>query len=251
MNPIAAGRGQGRGRHILVLVAALLAALLTARLGVWQLDRARQKTALQQAMEARAAMAPLSTADLARDEQGTTDQLYRDIVVEGRWLTGHTVYLDNRPMDGRAGFYVLSPLQLADGSAVVVQRGWVPRDVHDRSAVPDVPTPAGHVAVKARIAPPPTRLYDFGGADEGRIRQNLDLASYGREIGVTLRPLSLQQRPTLDAVGDGLKRDWPLPAVDVHKHHGYAFQWFALCALITGLYVWFQLVQPHRRRRRA
>jgi surfeit locus 1 family protein len=39
-----------------------------------------------------------------------------------------------------------------------------------------------------------------------------------------------------------------LPAVDVHKHYGYAVQWFSLTALITGLYVWFQLLRPRRRR---
>jgi surfeit locus 1 family protein len=49
--------------------------------------------------------------------------------------------------------------------------------------------------------------------------------------------------------GDGLLRQWPHPAVDVHKHYGYAFQWFALCALMAGLYVWFQLIRPWLRRR--
>jgi surfeit locus 1 family protein len=38
--------------------------------------------------------------------------------------------------------------------------------------------------------------------------------------------------------------------LDVAKHHGYAFQWFALCALIGLLYVWFQLIAPLRARRR-
>ena len=46
---------------------------------------------------------------------------------------------------------------------------------------------------------------------------------------------------------DGLLRQWPAVAIDVGKHHGYAFQWFALCALITGLYVWFQLLRPRLR----
>jgi surfeit locus 1 family protein len=45
---------------------------------------------------------------------------------------------------------------------------------------------------------------------------------------------------------DGLLRQWPEPAADVQKHYGYAFQWFALCALILGLYVWFQIVRPRR-----
>ena len=46
---------------------------------------------------------------------------------------------------------------------------------------------------------------------------------------------------------DGLLRQWPLPAADVHKHYGYAFQWFAMATLIVGLYVWFQLIHPRRR----
>jgi surfeit locus 1 family protein len=50
--------------------------------------------------------------------------------------------------------------------------------------------------------------------------------------------------------GDGLLRQWLAPAVDVSKHHGYAFQWFALCALIVGLTAWFQIIRPQRLARR-
>jgi surfeit locus 1 family protein len=49
---------------------------------------------------------------------------------------------------------------------------------------------------------------------------------------------------------DQLVRNWPAPATGVAKHHGYAFQWFALSALVVILYVWFQLVQPRQRSRR-
>jgi surfeit locus 1 family protein len=119
--------------------------------------------------------------------------------------------------------------------------------------VPAVPTPAGPVEVLAHVAPPPGRLFDFAGeAAPGPIRQNLDIDVFGTELGMPLRPLSLVQ---LDgspaAAGDGLRRDWPAPAVDLQKHLGYAFQWFALCALMAGLYVWFQLVRPRFPRRGA
>jgi surfeit locus 1 family protein len=100
--------------------------------------------------------------------------------------------------------------------------------------------------VRGLIAPPPARLFDFAGGVAGTIRQNLDLAAFAGEFGVTLRPLSVQQ---LDEPADGLSRHWPAPAVDIHKHYGYAFQWFAMCALMAGLYVWFQLLRPRLRRR--
>ncbi|MES1163417.1 MAG: SURF1 family protein, partial [Rhizobacter sp.] len=64
----------------------------------------------------------------------------------------------------------------------------------------------------------------------------------------TLAPLSVQASDSPATAGDGLLREWPRPAVDVQKHYGYAFQWFALCALMAGLYVWFQLVRPRLRR---
>jgi len=47
---------------------------------------------------------------------------------------------------------------------------------------------------------------------------------------------------------DGLQRDWPRITADVHKHHGYAFQWFGLCTLAGVLYVWFQFISPRRKR---
>jgi surfeit locus 1 family protein len=130
---------------------------------------------------------------------------------------------------------------------VIVQRGWAPRDFIDRSRLPDVPTPAGTVEVLGRIAPPPARLYEFAGAASGPIRQNLVLGDFASETGLVLLPLSVLQADAPATAGDGLLRQWPRPAVDVHKHHGYAFQWFALAALMTGLYVWFQLVRPRLR----
>ncbi len=235
-----------RHRGWIVLAAAVVAAALTARLGVWQLDRAQQKIALQQAIDARGTQPPLVADALARSADEAAAQHHRRIRLAGQWRHAHSVWLDNRQMDGRPGFHLVTPLQLADGTAVLVQRGWAPRDALDRTRLPAVPTPAGDVEIAGRIAPPPARLYDFGAAESGRIRQNLDLDAFARETGLVLRPMSVLQLD--DGVDDGLQRRWPQGAVDVHKHYGYAFQWFALCALITGLYVWFRIVQPRRRR---
>lgn len=237
-----------RGRGILVLVAAVLAAAITARLGVWQLSRAAEKESMQASLDTRGAAPPLAVAELARSATEAASQHHRRITLQGHWVGGRTVYLDNRPMEGRAGFYVVTPLVLADGDAVLVQRGWVPRDAADRSRVPAVATPEGVVRVEGRIAPPPSRLFELGTESQGAIRQNLDLDAFARETGLRLRPLSVQQTDGAGAPADGLLRRWYAPAVDVHKHYGYAFQWFALASLITGLYVWFQLVRPRLRR---
>lgn len=229
----------------LVLIAAVLGVVLTARLGVWQLDRATQKEHLQATIDARRDLPVLSAATLAREPAAATEQHHRNARLTGTWLAQATVFLDNRQMNGRPGFFVVTPLRLDDGTAVLVQRGWLPRDARDRTHLPTLQTPSGAVTVEGRVAPPPSRLHEFETQASGPIRQNLDLDSFARETGLLLRPVSLQQAG--DKAADGLQRDWPRPLAEVHKHYGYAFQWFALATLITGLYVWFQLLRPRRR----
>jgi len=234
-----------KGRSLVVLAAAVLVAALTARLGFWQLDRAAQKVALQRSIIERTRLPVLPASALAADAAGAAAQEHRRIALEGQWVPQGTVFLDNRQMDQRVGFFVVTPLKLPDGSAVPVQRGWVPRDAMDRTRLPPVPTPTGSVALVGRIATHPARLFEFEASTSGAIRQNLELVPYAIEIGLKLRPVVLLQESAAD---DGLQRDWPLPAIDVSHHYGYAFQWFALCALVVGLYLWFQILRPRRRR---
>ena len=241
-----------RQRRWLLTLAALAMALLTARLGLWQLDRAAQKLAVQAAIEERALLPAIDqVGQLAATVEAAPAQHHRRAQLNGRWSPSHTIYLDNRQMKSRQGFFVVTPLLLADGSAVLVQRGWLARDFQDRGHVADVPTPSGEVTVSGRIAAGPAKLYEFNAGEAGRIRQNLDLESFARESGLKLRPLSLLLTDSPATVGDGLQRDWPAPSAGLAKNRGYAAQWFALSALIVALYVWFQLVQPYRRRRNA
>jgi len=229
-------------RRWLLLVAALLGATLAARLGIWQLDRASQKVALQAAVDAETARPPLGNGDL------TGTPVHRRVVLRGSWVAERTIWLDNRPMDGRAGFYVVTPLRLAGRSdAILVQRGWAPRSQADLRQLPPLATPAGEVEITGRLAASPSRAYELGGGSTGTIRQNLDPVAFATESGLALLPLTVVQT---DAGGadDGLLRHWPAPDLGLHKHYGYAFQWFALCALILALYVWFQLVRPRLRR---
>ena len=235
-----------RKRFLIVLVASIFAVSLTARLGVWQLDRAAQKRAMQAAIDDSAKLAPLVNGDLA--VASAEQQLHRGVRLHGHWLADRTVFLDNRPMNERVGFYVVTPLQL-DGrrEAVLVQRGWVPRNSQDRTQLPAVPTPNGEIELTGRLEIAPTRLFEFSPSIGGLIRQNLASAAFAQETGLALLPLTVFQTQPVDA-GDQLPRDWPAPDLGLQKHYGYAFQWFALSALFLGLYVWFQIIHPRRRK---
>ena len=239
-----------KGRTVVILVAALISVAIAANLGAWQLRRAAQKIALQDALETRAKLSALTASELARTAEQVEPQHYRPVQLRGQWLQQRSVFLENRQMNGRVGFYLVTPLQLEGRPEVVlVQRGWVPRDLRDRTLLPAIATPVGTVDVDGHIAPPPARLYEFAPSTAGLIRQNLDLGEFARETGLPLAPVSVLQAEFASNAGDGLLRQWPRPAVDVQKHYGYAFQWFALGALMAGLYVWFQLVRPRLGKR--
>lgn len=239
-------------RDLVVLLAAVVAVAGTARLGLWQLDRAAQKTALQRGIETQRARPALALPALPRDAAAVAASVHRRVVVDGRWRRDATVLLDNRALDGHPGFIVVTPLELADGTSLAVERGWLPRDLRDRTRVAPFATPEGSVSVEGRVAATPSRLYEFApaSASRGTIRQNLDLDAWAREYGLRLLPWVLRQDdPSAATVSaDGLVRRWPAPAVDVSKNYGYAVQWFALSALVAGLYVWFRIVRPLRGR---
>ena len=232
-------------KRLLALGAAMTFAA-TLSLGFWQWGRAQQKLALHAAIEQRGQQAPVPVDELLAGGAPAARLLHRPVEVRGEWLAQHTVYLDNRQMQGKPGFYVVTPLRLAGRQAVVlVQRGWAPRNFTDRARLLPVETPAGEVTLRGRVAPPPARLYAFDPAEQGRIRQNLDLAAFRGETGLPLAALSVQQ---LGAASEGLLREWPQAASGAEKNYGYAFQWWALSGLVAFLYVWFQFIAPRRRR---
>ncbi|MBC8057296.1 MAG: SURF1 family protein, partial [Rhizobiales bacterium] len=213
-----------KARKAVIVAATLVGVAVAANLGAWQLRRAAQKIALQDALESRAKLSALTASELARTPAALEPQQHRAVRLRGQWLPQRNVFLENRQMNGRVGFYLVTPLQLEGRpEAVLVQRGWVPRDLRDRTLLPAIATPAGMVDVEGRIAPPPARLYEFAPSPVGLIRQNLDLGDYTRETGLPLAPLSVLQADSPSTAGDGLLRDWPHPAVDVQKHYGYAF----------------------------
>ncbi|WP_312527577.1 SURF1 family protein [Comamonas sp.] len=245
-------------RWVLITAAAAASMLLTASLGFWQLRRADQKLAYQAQLDARAALPALDGASLLQPmgEDERASLLHRQVVLQGEWLPQYTVFLDNRQMQARPGFYVLTPLRLAGPVApgqpqtVLVQRGWVPRNFEDRLALPEVQTPAGTVQLEGRVAGQPARLFELqtsaGNPGVSRIRQNLDTDGYAQETGQPLAALTVVQT---GQSSEGLLRDWPVVGSGVEKHYGYAFQWFGLCSLIAILYVWFQIVRRVLRRR--
>lgn len=223
------------------LVPALLILVVmavTIRLGFWQRDRAHQKEALQAQIAQYEALPPqtVGAAPLA-----LKDVQFHRVRATGTFLPGRVVYLDNRPYNDQPGFYVVMPLELEGGGYVLVNRGWLPRNMMDRTTIAPYETPAGPVTVEGIARADASRAFELGAngsAAHQKIRQNLGVASYAAETGLPLQPFVIQQTGFAPAFKDGLVRDWPVPSTDVERNYGYMLQWWgmALAALVFGLY---------------
>lgn len=152
---------------ILVVVA------VTVRLGFWQRDRAHQKEALN------AQIVAFENAP-ARDVGAQTLPLksieFHRVEARGEFMPERVVYLDNRPYNDQPGFYVVMPLKLEGGGYVLVNRGWLPRNMADRTGIEHYETPKGVVEVKGIARANASQAFELGqggSAAHAQIRQNL------------------------------------------------------------------------------
>lgn len=218
-------------------VATVLLVALGVALGQWQDRRAAQKIAVQDKLTARAADAPLKLS-AAPAAAGPLE--YRHVSVTGQWVRDWPLYLNNRPQNGRAGFYLVMPLRI-DGSDthVLVARGWLPRHVAEAGKLPPYATPGGTVTVEGIVKAGVGRIMQLGTPEPvrpGAIVQNIEPAQFAQASKLALQPFFIEQRGPAPAA-EGLVRDWPAPSLGVEKHQGYAFQWYALAVMALLFFV--------------
>ena len=218
------------------LITLLLLPVLVG-LGLWQLERAAWKQGLVDAHEASTQLAPV---DLGRLIESGELAAFRPVMLRGQYDLAHQLLLDNRTYQGHAGYHVLTPLRLADGESVVlVNRGWVPTGL-DRAVLPELPGPAGPVAIEAVTRLPPEKLFRLGDVEERnagwpKVVQQLDMAHLEKLLDTGLLPVIL----LLDASDmHGFVREWqPVYGVTPDKHRAYAAQWFTLALVLLLIYI--------------
>ncbi|NTV97257.1 MAG: SURF1 family protein [Thiobacillus sp.] len=221
-------------------LATLLVAGLTILLGQWQWHKAETKAA-QRAGYDRAMAEPVLSWDEARALGEAA--LYRRVRLQGEFAGEYQVWLDNRILQGRAGYHLVVPLRLEGGGAVLFNRGWRAAEAERR--LPAIATPAGRQTVEGILVHARSRYLELAPEQPvGGLWQNLDLDRYRAWYGNDL-PDWLVLRT--DMAGDGLVRDWPEPDAGIERHRAYAVQWFSLAALVVWLWFYFGLVKGWRR----
>jgi surfeit locus 1 family protein len=201
-------------------------------LGHWQMDRAAEKQGLRETLEQRGRAAAVHVSGTPLD---AADIDLRRVEARGRFEPKAAVFIDNRIYRGAPGYHVIMPLRIGDGPMhVLVNRGWVAAGP-DRRSPPKIATPEGEVAVTGLALVPTGRFLELSTkVAEGNVWQNLLIERYRQATRLEVQPFVIEQDSAAD---DGLVRDWPAPDVGIHKHYGYAFQWFALAATLFVFYL--------------
>jgi surfeit locus 1 family protein len=229
----------------LIMVYLLLLALLL-NLGFWQLNRANQKRELidKQTQSSLAAALPL----LATTEDNADSFRYRKVTVSGHYDTKQQFLLDNQIVNGKAGYFVLTPFILQNGKkAVLVNRGWVIANPN-RQILPDVSFRTLPTTISGRINQFPSVGIQLAGTEiptktTPAVVQVVNSQVLAKKLGYALFSFQVE----LDAnKSEGYTRQWQTNTlIPPERHFGYAMQWFGLALTLTFLFFWYSSKKTH------
>lgn len=233
---------------------ALIPAMI--ELGFWQLHRHEERVARNELIAASLEAPAVPVTELTGTERGPApSDRYRSVTASGTYDTEHEVVVRRRTAadEKSVGYFVLTPLIRRDGTALLVNRGWIEAG-GDLTEFPDVPAaPDGRVTVTGRIMPDETTensgIKDTQGLPDRQvmlINSEQQSRALGRPVlGGHLQLSSSEPEPS----GAHPQR---LPEPDhsgVGTHLAYAIQWWLFAAAVpVG---WVILIRRELRDRAA
>lgn len=221
--------------HLLVLVLVVT----MINLGFWQLRRLQQRKAFNNLIltnEAKpvadldALLGPRSTHHDASVDQGRT------VRATGRYATSQSIVVTGQSINSVPGVWLLTPLVLDDGRAVLVNRGFISDNGGMSAPPPEAAPPSGTVTVTGSVQPTETPgAFQHGDAVGPTARTNftrIDIARIQTQIHEQLLPgwlLATAERPPYTGKVD--LQPVPPPELTNGPHLSYAIQWFAFSAI--------------------
>lgn len=226
---------------ILVLLPSMIA------LGFWQLSRGAQKQQMldQWALHRQApTITPSELPDLA-------DPAFRRVILHGEFDGQHSLLLDNRTRDGKAGVELLQPFHDRDsGLWLLVNRGWLPWP--DRRIPPVFSTPAHPLTLSASVYVAPGTSFQLQADSASTQWPQLVTALNPPALWAQLERQGFARELRLEPGPEAYRLDWPVVSLSPEKHLGYAVQWFAMSAALVVLYLYlgwhdYKKEKPHER----
>ena len=231
-------------RDLAFLAFSVAALTLLVWLGMWQVQRLQWKQDLIARMSDRMVSDPLSLAEIeARHGAGENVEFMR-ATATGRFVHDRELFVFTTH-DGEMGWKVVTPLETDDGTAVLVDRGFIPYDLKAPASRAGS-RPAGTVSVTGSVRPRSSAPAPFAPANDvdANVWHWWALPAMAEAAGLErASPFILQAEPR---PGDPAwpRASAPDPATLPNRHLGYAVTWFGLAAMlviVNGLYLFRRL----------
>jgi len=235
-------------RWVALAVLAVVMAAVMVGLGFWQLSRYQERTAINERIEAAGQADPLPVENvLSVDGALSEEEAWVRVTATGVYDTSHEILARNRTLNDRVGFEVLTPLVLSDGTALLVDRGWIPATGQSASDLPEIPAaPTGEVTVVGRVHLPESRA-DQATEQDGYLQvRRIDPRLLAEELPYSVYPGYLlldSQRPP---VSDELQ-PIPVELADAGQNLSYMVQWWLFATLTLVGFVWLVRREAGRR----
>jgi cytochrome oxidase assembly protein ShyY1 len=238
-------------RWVLFALAVVLLAYGASQLGQWQFHRLTERKHDNGVTARNLAAPPLPLAEvMSSDRAPSPDDEWRRVTAHGTWDDEHTIVLKYQTRDGQPGVDAVTPLVTADGTAVLVDRGWVSTD-NTGATRPKLPAASsGEVTVTGWV-----RRDGTGGSTKVSDLETRAISS--QEIaGAVPHPL---YRGFLDLALESPEPDKALVAVELPDdtsngpHFFYGLQWwfFGVLAVFGFCYLAWDEWRQRRRPRKA
>jgi len=233
-----------------LLVVTIVVAGVCVRLGFWQLDRLHGRRDINAQIEAGFAQPPQPLNDLLAHIADPHPLAFRRAEAAGTYDAAHEVILYGRTSaGGDTGNHVLTPLVLDDGTALLVDRGWVPLDQGEPPVSGVASPPTGRVDVAGVLFPADAETATAAGASPVLQVTKIDTGKLGAQLPYPILPVYLLLQEQRPAQAGGLPDPAPLPELTEGPHLSYAIQWFAFATIaVVGYGV---LVSRDRREGRG
>lgn len=239
-----------RPRWILFTLLTVTLMVVMVNLGIWQLNRLQERRSSNREITSRTTLATIDVAELfpAGAPVETGPLQWRPVEATGTYDIAHEVAINDRSLDGVAGLHVVTPLVLADGRALLVNRGWIPVPPKVGEA-PQIPPPAsGTVTITGRVRPSQKRGW-LGPKDKptGTLPRlaRVDIPRIAAQTPEALLPVYAEEIRSDDGA---IPRPIPLPELDDGSHLSYAGQWFLFTICAAG--GWYALVRRKAKQTR-
>lgn len=219
--------------HVLALAGVVLFIIA----GFWQLSRMAEVRAANDLIESRM-QAPERPFDVVVTEVGgDPDALaYRRVTVTGSYDTSEELLLSPQTYQGRPGHHVLTPLEIGGGSAILVDRGWVPLELNQPPVAQAQPvTTGGDEVTISGILRAPDEDSRFGprtAEGQNDYVGSMDLDRIQQQVSTDLAPVYLLAQQQQPAPPGALPLMADPPALDDGPHLSYAVQWFLFATVV-------------------